>query len=166
MYELDKRGLVTSVTNRRGEETTSTFDGARRRTNRTDALGNEIDWTYDDTGNVTEIEDALDWAMKMIDGSQSVLEISTTDVTNEIYKFTKQFKVDTDEQFKFINNGIFGYTAYDAVKYFEDVEISKKEDSLDIQMNVIVVLVSPLIKKPKHLMLKLMQSVKFSIENL
>jgi len=69
---------------------------------------------------------------KFPDGSQSVSETSKTNVTNEIYKFTKQFKVDTDEQFKFINNGIFGYTAYDAVRYFEDVDISKKEDSLQI----------------------------------
>ena len=66
------------------------------------------------------------------DGSQSVSETKNTDVTNEIHDFTKQFKVDNDEQFKFINNGVFGYTAYDAVKYFEDVELSKKEGSLEI----------------------------------
>ena len=53
-------------------------------------------------------------------------------VTEEIHKFTQRFKIDSEEQFKFINNGVFGYTAYDAVKYFEDVEISKKPDSLDI----------------------------------
>lgn len=69
---------------------------------------------------------------KFPDGSQTVSETKNTDVTEEIHKFTKQFKVDTDETFKFINNGIFGYTAYDAVKYFEDVTISKKEGSLEI----------------------------------
>ncbi|MCK0108940.1 anthranilate synthase component I family protein [Flavobacteriaceae bacterium S0825] len=69
---------------------------------------------------------------KFPDDSQSISKTKTTDVTNEIYKFTKQFKVDTDEQFKFINNGVFGFTAYDAVKYFEDVEISKKENSIEI----------------------------------
>jgi len=69
---------------------------------------------------------------KFPDGSQTISDTSNTDVTNEIHKFTKQFKVDTDKQFKFINNGIFGYTAYDAVRYFEDVDISKKEDSLQI----------------------------------
>ena len=69
---------------------------------------------------------------KFPDGSQTISDTSNIDVTNEIHKFTKQFKVDTDKQFKFINNGIFGYTAYDAVKYFEDVDISKKERSLQI----------------------------------
>jgi len=69
---------------------------------------------------------------KFPDGSQSISETNNTDVTNEIYKFTKRFKVDTDQKFKFINNGIFGYTAYDAVKYFEDIDISKKEGSLEI----------------------------------
>ena len=69
---------------------------------------------------------------KFPDGNQSISETKDTDVTNEIYKFTKKFKVDTDEQFKFINNGVFGYTAYDAVKYFEDVDILKKENSIEI----------------------------------
>lgn len=62
----------------------------------------------------------------------SVLRNRTTDVAKTIHKFTKRFKVNADKTFKFINNGIFGYTAYDAVKYFEDIEISKKPDSLDI----------------------------------
>ena len=66
------------------------------------------------------------------DGSSEKNSTKSIDVTDEIHKFTKRFKVDSDEEFKFINNGIFGYTAYDAVKYFEDIEISKKSDSLNI----------------------------------
>jgi anthranilate synthase component 1 len=53
-------------------------------------------------------------------------------VTDVIHKFTKRFKVQSEEHFKFINNGIFGYIAYDAVRYFEDIEISKKENHLNI----------------------------------
>ena len=56
----------------------------------------------------------------------------STNVSEEIHQFTKRFKVNSDTDFKFINNGIFGYIAYDAVRYFEDVEISKKEKSLAI----------------------------------
>ncbi|MFI1743673.1 anthranilate synthase component I family protein [Thalassobellus sediminis] len=67
------------------------------------------------------------------DGSTTTLNITEdVNVANEIHKFTKRFDVTTDEDFKFINNGIFGYTAYDAVRYFEDVEISKKDDSVVI----------------------------------
>ncbi len=66
------------------------------------------------------------------DGTSETKEAKKDNVTSEIHEFTKQFKVDSEENFKFINNGIFGYTAYDAVKYFEDVEISKKDDSLQI----------------------------------
>jgi len=66
------------------------------------------------------------------DGSSKQNSAKSIGVTEEIDKFTKRFKVDSDEDFKFINNGIFGYTAYDAVKYFEDIEISKKEHYLDI----------------------------------
>ncbi|MBT8394293.1 MAG: anthranilate synthase component I family protein [Bacteroidia bacterium] len=66
------------------------------------------------------------------DGSSQMDSTSQVDVTNEIHKFTKRFATDSDQNFKFINNGIFGYTAYDAVRYFEDIEISKKENSLSI----------------------------------
>lgn len=66
------------------------------------------------------------------DGSTKSNFASNISVTEEIHKFTKRFKAESNKKFKFINNGIFGYTAYDAVKYFEDVEISKKEDSVEI----------------------------------
>ncbi|OUR99308.1 anthranilate synthase component I [Flavobacteriales bacterium 33_180_T64] len=66
------------------------------------------------------------------DGSIKKNYTKKVSVTDEIHKFTKRFKVNSDKEFKFINNGIFGYTAYDAVKYFEDIQISKKQDSLDI----------------------------------
>ncbi|TYB74446.1 anthranilate synthase component I family protein [Bizionia saleffrena] len=64
------------------------------------------------------------------DGSEMVNK--TKNVAEKIHKFTKRFKVSSNNEFKFINNGIFGYTAYDAVKYFEDIEISKKPNSIDI----------------------------------
>jgi len=53
-------------------------------------------------------------------------------VIEEIQKFTQRFKVTQDQEYKFINNGIFGFTTYDAVRYFEDIEISKKPDALNI----------------------------------
>ena len=56
------------------------------------------------------------------DGSSTSLNItSDINVADEIHDFTKRFKPQSDEDFKFINNGIFGYTAYDAVRYFEAV---------------------------------------------
>ena len=65
------------------------------------------------------------------DGSEMKNKVRNN-VTEMIHKFTKRFKVKSEEEFKFINNGIFGYTAYDAVKHFEDIKISKKPNSLDI----------------------------------
>ncbi|MCF8272390.1 MAG: anthranilate synthase component I family protein [Flavobacteriaceae bacterium] len=67
------------------------------------------------------------------DGTSTRLKISeNTDVTEEIHQFTKRFKIHSETKFKFINNGIFGYIAYDAVRYFEDIDISKKENSVSI----------------------------------
>lgn len=64
-------------------------------------------------------------------------DITKTQITKEtnvpelINAFSKQFETE-ENPFKFINNGIFGYTAYDAVRYFEDIEINKKQGDLDI----------------------------------
>ena len=67
------------------------------------------------------------------DGSSLEKTITDTiDVSEEIHQFTKRFDVNSDTEFKFINNGIFGYIAYDAVRYFEDIDISKKEGSINI----------------------------------
>ncbi|GAA4886087.1 anthranilate synthase component I family protein [Flaviramulus aquimarinus] len=67
------------------------------------------------------------------DGSESIQEITEAlNIPEAINNFTKRFDAKSEENFKFINNGIFGYTAYDAVRYFEDVEIGKKEDSVVI----------------------------------
>lgn len=66
------------------------------------------------------------------DGSTKSNNARNISVTDEIHKFTQRFKVDSSKTFKFINNGIFGYTNYDAVTYFEDIDISKKPDSIQI----------------------------------
>ena len=67
------------------------------------------------------------------DGSSASLDITEdVNVVDEIYNFTKRFDTKSEENFKFINNGIFGYTAYDAVRYFEDIEIGKKDNSVVI----------------------------------
>ena len=54
--------------------------------------------------------------------------LANTNVPQEIRKFADAFQV-TGSEFKFISNGLFGYIAYDAVRYFEDIQINaeKKE---------------------------------------
>lgn len=51
-----------------------------------------------------------------------------TDIPQVIQEFSSQFKTEKND-FKFINNGLFGYISYDAVRYFEKVAIAKKENS-------------------------------------
>ena len=66
------------------------------------------------------------------DQSKESTTIENSEVTSEIHQFTKQFETESNEEFKFINNGLFGYTSYDAVKYFETIELSTKENSIAI----------------------------------
>ena len=62
------------------------------------------------------------------DGSEFMKKVKpNTDVVDVVQKFTQRFKLQSEQEFKFINNGVFGYMSYDAVRYFEDVEISKKD---------------------------------------
>ncbi|WP_417445218.1 anthranilate synthase component I family protein [Joostella sp.] len=66
------------------------------------------------------------------DGTASEEEITEgVHVPLVIEDFKAHFKTDKND-FKFINNGLFGYIAYDGVQYFEDITITKKTDSLDI----------------------------------
>jgi len=66
------------------------------------------------------------------DGEKIELSITkTTDVAAVIHDFAQKFEV-IQKDFKFINNGLFGYIAYDAVRYFEEIDIHKKEDSIPI----------------------------------
>jgi len=66
------------------------------------------------------------------DHSVETMPVIKEQVTMEIDAFTKQFDTQKDTSFKFINNGMFGFTAYDAVQYFEDIDISKKDNSVEI----------------------------------
>ena len=67
------------------------------------------------------------------DGARHVMPIErNTNVPKIIEQFSQSFTRDPSVDFKFINNGLFGYMAYDAVRYFEDVDVSKKEGDLDI----------------------------------
>ncbi|TPD67252.1 anthranilate synthase component I family protein [Flavobacterium microcysteis] len=59
---------------------------------------------------------------------QEVKIQNETDVIEAIQKFASQFKEEKNN-FKFINNGLFGYIAYDAVRYFEKTSVSQKQDS-------------------------------------
>ncbi len=66
------------------------------------------------------------------DGNTQKRQItSELNVAEEIQNFSSLFKTESSN-FKFINNGLFGYTAYDGVQYFEDINITKKQGDLEI----------------------------------
>lgn len=52
-------------------------------------------------------------------------------LTAHISDFKSKFDID-ELDFKFIHNGLFGYTAYDAVSHFEEVKVTQKNADLDI----------------------------------
>ncbi len=66
------------------------------------------------------------------DGSiQNTAIDNSTDVVGIIEGFAQKFETENNDR-KFIQNGLFGYMSYDAVRYFEDIEITKKEGQLHI----------------------------------
>jgi anthranilate synthase component 1 len=66
------------------------------------------------------------------DGTSATIAIdNNTNVPKVIEAFAAQFQPEKNN-FKFINNGLFGYISYDAVQYFEKIEISKKANDLAI----------------------------------
>ncbi|MGB7394666.1 MAG: anthranilate synthase component I family protein [Pricia sp.] len=66
------------------------------------------------------------------DGTSEEIAIEAdTNLVQIIDGFSQKFKTDKNK-FKFIDNGLFGYMAYDAVRYFEDIKLSKKEGTIAI----------------------------------
>lgn len=49
----------------------------------------------------------------------------SVNIVNELGNFSKQFIAD-ESDFKFINNGLFGYISYDAIQHFESITIANK----------------------------------------
>lgn len=56
---------------------------------------------------------------------------SEVNVSAAIQDFSNRF-ISEKNKFKFINNGLFGYISYDAVRYFEKIHISKKDYTTSI----------------------------------
>ena len=66
------------------------------------------------------------------DGTLNAIAIDkNSNIPKIIEEFASQFQ-SVNNDFKFINNGLFGYISYDAVRYFENIEINKKDNDLQI----------------------------------
>lgn len=64
------------------------------------------------------------------DGKEETFFINeNTNVPDLIQNFSNRFEVD-EMDFRFISNGLFGYTSYDAVRYFENIKmgLNRKAD--------------------------------------
>ncbi len=98
-----------------------------------DYHGNENSFSYICCNPIASISVENGMIIKSFpDGNTLRSEIDLhTDVPAEIHNFSQRFDVE-DQDFKFIHNGLFGYINYDAVQYFEDISISKKEGDLEI----------------------------------
>lgn len=61
------------------------------------------------------------------DGSNTITPITEdTNIPEVLTAFSKDFTSEKQD-FKFITQGLFGFMTYDAVQYYEDIKISKKE---------------------------------------
>ncbi|WP_323758132.1 anthranilate synthase component I family protein [Roseivirga sp.] len=64
--------------------------------------------------------------------AETQYQVENSKVGDELSAFSQSFESD-DNPYKFINNGLFGYIGYDAVKYFENIPVNeKKEDQYGI----------------------------------
>ena len=60
-------------------------------------------------------------------------------VPDRVAAFASSFEVELDKKFSFIQNGLFGYMNYDAVRYYEDIDINLREERIripDVYYNV------------------------------
>lgn len=65
------------------------------------------------------------------DGTTQAKNIAGTgEVTILLEEFRSSFTTDPSVHSKYVNCGLFGYIGYDSVRYFEDVQITKKENAV------------------------------------
>lgn len=69
------------------------------------------------------------------DGSSTEKPIGDIDLLNEIKSFVASFSAQTKND-KYIRNGLFGFTAYEAIEHFEDIVLDAQKES---QYNVPVI---------------------------
>lgn len=63
------------------------------------------------------------------DGKSEQVSLNSKEVLpSQIEKYCQSFESPKSE-FPFINGGLFGYTSYDAIQYFEDIELTKRHTS-------------------------------------
>src|SRR5690554_2602561 len=61
--------------------------------------------------------------LKFPDGTTTEKPVDNLDLIKEVATFRKAFHYEEPKGFKFISNGLFGYFAFEAVEYFEDIKL-------------------------------------------
>lgn len=95
-----------------------------------DYHGNDNSFSYICCNPIASIKIENETIIKQFpDGTTETFAIDAqTDIPEVIQQFSGKFESEKTN-FKFINNGLFGYISYDAVRYFEKISIAKKENS-------------------------------------
>lgn len=57
------------------------------------------------------------------DGKREQYPLAELDLKKQVSDFRNQFESTSDDDFKFISNGLFGYFAYETVEHFEDIKL-------------------------------------------
>ena len=96
-----------------------------------DYHGNENSFSFICCQPIASFEAQGRQVRQQLPGREEVLQEldSKKEVLELLSSFSSAFQV-TENQFKFINNGLFGYMSYDAVEYFEDLELKEEERAI------------------------------------
>ena len=71
-------------------------------------------------------------SMRYPDGKSKQIQLADNErVAKYCSDFAKQFAGNFKSE-RFVSNGLFGFTSYDAVQHFEDIQFSKKEEDVHI----------------------------------
>ncbi|GAA0891132.1 anthranilate synthase component I family protein [Fulvivirga kasyanovii] len=62
-------------------------------------------------------------------GKSETQKVDRENLLDELSAFKASFTTE-ESDYKFITNGLFGYMAYDNIKYFEDIDIEKVNDAI------------------------------------
>jgi len=64
------------------------------------------------------------------DGSDYKKDVDRSNLLQELDQYRNSFETDSEFDFKFVTNGLFGYLGYESVQYFEEVDLKNADNEI------------------------------------
>jgi len=96
-----------------------------------DYHGNENSFSYICCNPISSFEVLSNQLeVQYADGTNENKKVDRSNLVEELDAYRNSFESDDNKEFNFVSNGLFGYIGFEGVQYFEDIDLSQKQDTI------------------------------------